>query len=251
LKILLLDIETSPNVAHVWGLFKQNVSISQLQSSSYVMMWSAKWLGGNDMHFGSMHKSTAKKMLKPIHALLDEADAVIHYNGKSFDIPTLNKEFLLYGFRPPSPFKEVDLLLTARDRFRFPSNKLDYICKALNLGEKTKHAGHELWVRCLAGETAAWKEMEAYNRNDVVLLESLYNKLLPWIRNHPNRGTFDEGGNQCPNCGGHKLQRRGYARTQVNKFVRLQCTDCGTWCREPVAETTREERAQLMRPIAQ
>jgi chromosome partitioning protein len=30
LKVLLLDIETSPNLAHVWGIWQQNVGLSQL-----------------------------------------------------------------------------------------------------------------------------------------------------------------------------------------------------------------------------
>ncbi len=105
-KILLLDIEMAPNVAHVWGIWDQNIGINQLQESSYVMCYAAKWLGDKKMVFDSVKKSGDKKMLEGIHKLLDEADAVIHYNGKRFDIPSLNKEFLLHGMFPPAPFKE-------------------------------------------------------------------------------------------------------------------------------------------------
>ncbi len=96
-KILLLDIEMAPNVAHVWGIWDQNIGLNQLQESSYVMCYAAKWLGDKKMIFDSVKKSGDKKMLAGIHKLLDEADAVIHYNGKRFDIPSLNKEFLLHG----------------------------------------------------------------------------------------------------------------------------------------------------------
>ena len=41
-KILLLDIEMAPNVAHVWGIWDQNIGINQLQESSYVMCYAAK-----------------------------------------------------------------------------------------------------------------------------------------------------------------------------------------------------------------
>ena len=78
MKILLLDIETSPNTAHVWGLWQQNVSINQLMESSYVLCYAAKWLNGDDVFFDSVHKSKPKAMLKGIHALLESADAVIH-----------------------------------------------------------------------------------------------------------------------------------------------------------------------------
>jgi len=247
-KILLLDIETAPNLVHVWGLWQQNVAINQIQAAGYVMCWSAKWLGEPGIMFASVYKSSAKKMLAPIHKLLDEADAVIHYNGSRFDIPTLNKEFLLHGMPPPSPAKNVDLLLTARDRFRFPSNKLDYIAKVLAVGQKTKHTGHELWVRCMAGDAAAWKIMERYNRNDVALLERVYKKMLPWIKQHPSFGLYEGRGMCCTNCGSEKLQARGYSRTAVNTYKRFQCLGCGTWTRSPVTQTTTKERRELLRP---
>ena len=100
MRILLLDIESSPNTAHVWGLWQQNVSLNQLMESSYVLCYAAKWLGEEDVFFDSVHQSKPKAMLKGIHGLLDAADAVIHYNGTKFDIPTLNKEFLLHSFNP-------------------------------------------------------------------------------------------------------------------------------------------------------
>jgi DNA polymerase elongation subunit (family B) len=182
MKILLLDIETSPNTAHVWGLYNQNVSLNQLMESSYVMCWAAKWLGEEEIYFDSIMESKHKSMIKKIHALLDECDAVIHYNGTKFDIPTLNKEFLLAGLAPPSPYKEIDLLRTSRSKFKFPSNKLDYVAQALGLGEKVKHIGHELWIKCMNKDKQAWDMMKKYNIQDVALLEKVYVKMLAWVK---------------------------------------------------------------------
>ena len=230
LKILLLDIETSPNTAHVWGLYNQNVSLNQLMESSYVMCWAAKWLGDKDVYFSSMMETSHKKMVKEIYKLLDEADAVIHYNGTKFDIPTLNKEFLLLGLTPPSPYREIDLLRTSRSKFKFPSNKLDYVAQALGLGEKVKHIGHELWIRCMNKDKQAWDMMKKYNIQDVVLLEKVYEKMLSWIRNHPNHNGFTEGV-VCPNCGSNSLQKRGFACNTNTVYQRLRCNDCGKWSR--------------------
>ena len=232
MKILLLDIETAPNVAHVWGLYKQNISISQLLDSSYVMCWSAKWLGEPEVFFDSLYKSKPKKMLQKIYKLLEKADAVIHYNGSRFDIPTLNKEFLLFGFNPPATYQQIDLLKTARKQFKFPSNKLDYIAQSLKVGQKTKHAGHDLWVKCMTGDENSWKIMEEYNKNDVVLLEAVYNKLLPWITNHPNVALINNEELACPNCGANSLNKRGYSFTSSGKYQRYQCKNCGSWHRD-------------------
>jgi hypothetical protein len=246
--ILLLDIETAPNLVHVWGLFQQNVAVNQIQASGYVLCWSAKWYRESEVMFDSVHQSKPKKMLKGIHKLLDRADMVVHYNGKKFDIPTLNKEFVLQAMLPPAPYKQVDLLQTARGQFKFTSNKLDFVARALGLGSKSKHAGHELWIKCMAGDDEAWKVMEAYNRQDVALLEKLYDRLLPWIKAHPNHGVYDTPGIPvCPNCGHHHLHRRGYARTLANVYARYQCMNCGYWTREPFSELAREDRGIIMR----
>lgn len=249
MKLLLLDIESAPNIVHVWGLWQQNVSLNQIMASGYVMCWAAKWYGRDEIYFDSVHQSDAKKMLRGIHRLIDEADAVIHYNGTSFDMPTLNKEFIVHEMAPPAPYKQIDLCSTAKKVFRFPSNKLEYIAQTLGLGSKTKHEGHELWVKCMNDDPAAWQRMEEYNKNDVVLLEAVYNRMRPWIRSHPNRGLYDEPGLPvCPTCGGGHLQRRGYARTQINKFARYQCLDCGSWTREAISEIPTEDRMMMMRP---
>lgn len=228
MKILLLDIESSPNTAHVWGLWQQNVSINQLMESSYVLCYAAKWYGEKEVMFDSVHQSRPKTMLKGIHGLLNDADAVVHYNGTKFDIPTLNKEFLLHSFNPPSPYKQIDLLRVVRSNFRFPSNKLDYVAQRLNLGKKHEHEGHELWVKCMNGDKDAWKRMEKYNIQDVVLLENLYSHLLPWIKSHPNHNLFSDG-HVCPNCSSSSLQRRGTAISATGTYQRYQCRSCGTW----------------------
>lgn len=233
---------------HVWGLWQQNVGINQILASGYVMCWAAKWYGDDEIHFDSVHRSKPEKMLRGIHRLVDDADCVIHYNGTSFDMPTLNKEFIVHGMNPPSPYKQVDLCITAKKVFRFPSNKLEYIAKTLGLGEKTKHEGHELWVKCMNEDPEAWKRMEEYNKNDVVLLESVYEKMRPWVRNHPNHGLYDEPGVPvCPSCGSGRLQRRGFSRTQINKFARYQCQECGSWSREAISEIPKEDRVLLLR----
>lgn len=228
MKILLLDIESSPNTAHVWGLWQQNVSINQLMESSYVLCYAAKWYGEKEVMFDSVHQSRPKTMLKGIHGLLNDADAVVHYNGTKFDIPTLNKEFLLHSFNPPSPYKQIDLLRVVRSNFRFPSNKLDYVAQRLNLGKKHEHEGHELWVKCMNGDKDAWKRMEKYNIQDVVLLENLYGHLLPWIKSHPNHNLFSDC-HVCPNCSSSSLQRRGTAISATGTYQRYQCRSCGTW----------------------
>lgn len=231
MRILLLDVETAPNTAHVWGLWNQNVGLPQLLESGYTLCWSAKWLGEKGEHFGAIWNGK-RKMIKGIHKLMSEADAICHYNGIKFDVPTLNRDFLQMGLAPPPPAKQIDLLKVVRNKFRFPSNKLAYIAPALGIGKKVEHSGHELWIRCIAGDPSAHKLMEKYNRQDTRLLEKLYEKLRPWIKQHPNQGLYDrDNSERCPKCGSETYQRRGFAYTGACVYQQYQCCGCGGWFR--------------------
>lgn len=236
MKILLLDIETAPNVVYTWGLREQNISINQIEQSSYVMCFAAKWYGEKGIHFHAGKKGKGRAhgaMLRTIHKMLSEADMVVHYNGRSFDIPTLNKEFVLAGMKPPAPYKQVDLYRSVKGAFRFQSNKLDYITQALELGHKVRHEGQELWTKCMKGDRRAWTRMKKYNIGDVTLLEKLYDEIKPWIKGHPNHSTFKMIA-ACPPCGSMKLQQRGRASNSQGSYMRFQCQDCGAWSRGPV-----------------
>jgi len=229
-RILLLDIETAPNKVYAWGLWDQNIATNQVMETSYVLCWAAKWYGESGVLFDSVKKSGLERMLGRMHKLLDEADIVVHYNGLKFDIPTLNKEFIQVGFAPPAPYKQIDCMKEVKRMFRFQSNKLDFVSQALGIGAKAKTAGFDLWVKCMEGDARAWRQMERYNRRDVVLLERLYKELRPWIEKHPNIGAFDDV-MACPKCGSEKRQQRGYAVTQMMKYPRYQCQSCGGWYR--------------------
>lgn len=214
--------------AHIWQLKEQYVNPERILDSSYTLCWAAKWYGQKQVMFDSVQKTQPTKvMLQRIHDLISEADAVVHYNGSRFDMPILNKEFLLHNLAPPAPYKQIDLLRVVRKEFRFPSNKLDYIAQRLGLGKKTAHEGYQLWVKCMNKDPVAWKTMEKYNKQDVILLEKVYDRLLPWIKSHPNRNLY--GGDGCPTCGSHKLQKRGFNHTTTGTFQRFQCTNCGSW----------------------
>lgn len=246
MKVLLLDIETAPNTAYVWRLFKENVSLGQLIETSYVMCWSAKWLDEPEVFFSSVYHNGQITMLKTIRDLLAQADVVIHFNGKAFDIPTLNREFLIYGLKPPAPYKQVDLMLVAKDKFRFVSNKLDHIAQELDCGKKHETT-FKLWVDCMNNDVEAWSKMREYNINDVNVLERVYRKMLPWITKGPNMAVYADGAPVCPACGSVEVERRGFAYTTVGKFQRFQCKSCGAWHRN--GKNLIEDQKYVYRPV--
>jgi hypothetical protein len=179
--------------------------------------------------FESIHDSAPEKMIASVHKLLDEADVVVHYNGQRFDVPKLNSEFIYHDIDPPSQYKQLDLLKTTRKQFGFASNKLDYVTQHLEIGAKVKHLGMDLWRDCMDGCPKAWATMRRYNIQDVKLLEKYYNRVLPWINNHPNWGVFlDSDRPTCRNCGSNKVIKKGIERTNALSYQRYKCTNCGT-----------------------
>jgi hypothetical protein len=230
MKVLFLDLETRPNLAYVWGLWDQNVGINQMVSSTEVICFGARWEGQKKVIFKSVHHDGKKVMLDELHALMEEADVLVGWNSQAFDSKHIKREFVENGYLPPSPYKELDLMRVVRSQFKFPSNKLDYVSQKLGVGKKVQHSGFDLWIRCMADEKKAWKEMKEYQIQDVNLLIDLYAILLPWIKNHPHAGLHDDI-DGCTNCASTNLEKRGVSRTVAATYQRYQCRDCGKWMR--------------------
>ena len=254
MKVLLLDIETSPNLAHVWGLWKQNVGLNQLLENSHMLSWAAKWVDESLMYYEDMSNQSERQMLIPLITMLNEADVVVAHNGDKFDVKKINTRCLKYGITPPAPYKSVDTLKVAKRYFAFESNRLDYIAKYLGVGRKSTHAkfpGFELWLGVMDNNPEAWAEMKKYNIMDVEVLEKVYLELLPWITTHPNFGVYsEEEAHQCPKCGSEDLQRRGFYTTNVSKFQRFRCNSCGGWSRTRYNETPKDKMKTLLTNIA-
>jgi hypothetical protein len=228
-RVLLIDIETSPISADVWELWRVNVGLSQIREPTRMICFAAKWLHEPKIQFYSEWQHTHEVMVGKAHDLLSEADAVGHYNGERFDVPHLNREFLLAGLGPPAPYQQIDYLRAIRKQFRFPSNKLAYISAVLGYEGKLAHEGHSLWIKVLDGDPKAQRLMRKYNMRDVECLEELHDRLLPWIPGLPNQAVYSDKPDTCPRCGSPERQSRGFAYTRQGKYQRYQCQGCRGW----------------------
>src|ERR1035437_5750157 len=197
-KICFFDIETAPSLGYFWGkLWETN--IIDVQAPWYMLSFAYKWLGENKIHTRALpdypifkkDKENDKELVEDLHDLFDQADILIAHNGDRFDIRKTNARFIMQGLRPPSPYKTIDTLKAARRHFQFESNKLNDLGQYLKLGRKLPHTGFDLWKRCMTGEKAAWQTMRDYNARDVELLEKVYEKLKPYMTNHPDLGVYE------------------------------------------------------------
>jgi hypothetical protein len=100
-KILVWDLENSPALGWFWGSTYQT-NITKVHTSSRVMSFAAKWHGSKRVEYRSDYHGADGKfdpagnhhdgMVGRIWELLDEADAVISYNGRKHDTPHINTE---------------------------------------------------------------------------------------------------------------------------------------------------------------
>ena len=253
-RVLLFDIETAPIIGHVWSLWENNVALNQIVMDWHVLSWSAKWLGDPPSKVMYDDQRNAKditddsRLLKGIWDLLNEADVVITQNGKSFDQKKLNARFIINKFAPPSSFKHIDTKILASRHFAFTSNKLEYMTdKLCTKYKKLKHdkfPGHEMWTECLKGNIAAWKEMEKYNKYDVLALEELFTKLIPWDSSI-NFNLYHEREEHVCKCGSTDSIRNGFYYTNMGKFQRYRCKKCGAETRDRQNLFSKEKRASL------
>ena len=219
------------------------------------MSWAAKWAGDDGVICQALcdddnytaGQETDAYLCQTLWELLDEADVVVGHNMRRFDAPKINTMFINNGFYPPSPYKIVDTLDVCKKHFSFTSNKLDFVCKKL-LGQEKAPSGFGLWLGCLEGKTESWSKMMEYNIQDVIILEELYKKLLPYISNHPNAGLYtdDADTHVCPKCGGTHLQRRGFYFTNAGKYQRYRCNSCGGWSRSRCMDIEKEHKGRLV-----
>lgn len=259
-KILVLDIETAPMKAYLWSMWQQGVGLNQIANEWFIMSFAAKWLGDSedsiiyqDMR-GKMHTEDDTELLDTLWELLDEADFLLTQNGVKFDDKKIKARMILNGYQPPSSYRHIDTLQIAKREFGFTSNKLEWMTdKLCHKYKKQKHgqfAGFELWKECIAENPEAWAECENYNKYDILSLEELYSIVAPWDRRHPNFNLYHSDEHRVCRCGSVNLKKTGYAYTNLSKFQRYKCLDCGAEQRDRVNLLSKDKRKTLMSNIA-
>ena len=254
-RIITLDIETSPIVAHVWSLFKVTIGLNQIVKEWSIMSYCAKVLGQKRIIYDDCSKEVDprddSRLLVGLHKLLSKVDIVIAQNGRAFDMKKINARFIEAGMLPIPPVRVVDTLEEAKAAAKFTSNRLAWLSDHLTETVKYEHSafpGMELWNECLKGNKAAWREMKKYNCIDVPATEELYLRLRPYMQGHPNVAAYyDDDNMRCPKCGSMRLTPLDKpALTQTGQYTRYQCGNCGGFARSRYTLNSKAKRQSLL-----
>ena len=240
-KILILDLEMAPMRAYVWRRWKENITLDQTITDSFILCWSAKWLYDNNVYSDFLSPEEIaneddSRITASMYNLISNADIVVAYNGKKADIPWLNSAFIRAKLPPTKPFFIVDPYEVVKKVFGFTSNKMDAIAGYLGIEHKLE-TSFDLWKRCMEGSVEAMSYMVKYNRMDVKILEEIYIRLRPWIPRHPNIANIMDT-DVCPFCGlpNYEELEGQYYYTTTGKYKLYRCIECGAIFRSRYAE---------------
>lgn len=216
MKLAFFDIESSALRTRAWSLYDERAIKYDEDWKLLCFAWKEP---GKPPQFERRHGGE-KTLVKKLHKVLSSYDILVAHNGKKFDIKKANAKFLEYGLRPITSYQVIDTLTEARKWFNLTSFRLNDLARLLGLPGKTKHEGFETWEGCERDDPEAWKLMEKYNKQDVILLEQVYERLEEWIKQV--RPVWK--GKLCE-CGS-KLQKRGEVKKDSKTFQRYYCLDC-------------------------
>lgn len=226
-RVLVVDIERLPGLAHVWEPRTKYVAPRNFVEWPRTVCFAARWYGQKRVRFhAEWEPSSHEEMIAKAWELYDEADAVVTFNGVRFDNRKLKTEWLEAGFPPPRPWKDIDLFQVVRREFGFESNSLDTVTRRLGRpGKETFYSVTDTQA-AVDGDRDAQARLRTYNQGDIELTEWLYDRLRPWIRNHPHIGSSGDE-LSCNRCGGKDLtlQPTRY-RAVVLDYSLYRCDHC-------------------------
>ena len=242
-RILIYDIETMATLAYVWTQYDAN--IISTHTDWHLLSFAYKWAGEKQIRFHAIWDEESWKpgstddeaLTQRLRDLFDEADIVVAYNGDGFDQKKTNARMLFHRIDPPSPYRTIDPLKVMRANFKNYSNSLKETARLLSLEHKLEVGGFGTWLGCMAGDKVAQARMKKYNRGDITVLDELYVLLTPWIKKI-NMGMFNVNleDPSCARCGSKNVMRRGFQLSNVYRYQRWHCGDCGGWSRSRMAE---------------
>lgn len=228
---LFFDVEVSPNVGLFWQSgYKQKIDYQNIIKERAIICICYKWEEEKEVYFLTWdRKQCDKKLIAKFIEVANQADELVGHNGDRFDLPWIRGRCAHHGLEMFPDYATIDTLKLSRWKFRFNSNRLDYIASFLGIGNKIK-TDFNLWKDVVLGRSdKALGQMVKYCKKDVVLLEQVFNKLKLHMQPKMHYGViFGEDRSSCPECGSDELTKVKSRTTQTGlKKIILKCNTCG------------------------
>jgi len=229
-KRLFFDIEVSPNLGMFWEAgYKKNIGYENIIKERAIICICYKWEDDKEVISLTWDSDQSdKKMLEQFIKVANTADEIVGHNGDKFDLAWVRTRCLFHKIPMFPSYTTIDTLKISRSKFKFNSNKLDYIAKYLGMGKKIR-TEFSLWKDIfIHNDEIAMNKMVKYCKMDVVLLERVYKQLAVHIEPKTHFGViFGTSREECPECGSDDLIKDG-TRTLASGTTKqiYQCNTC-------------------------
>jgi DNA polymerase elongation subunit (family B) len=232
-KRLFFDIEVSANIGLFWQSgFKLNIGPESIIKERAIICICYKWEDSKEVHSLEWDsKQCDKKMLQKFIHIANTADELVGHNGDKFDLAWIRTRCLFHRIDMFPGYTTIDTLKISRSKFKFNSNKLDYIAKFLGVGEKIK-TDYGMWKDIMLNKCkASMSKMVKYCKMDVVVLEKVYKELSVHILSKVHYGViFGHDRGSCPECGSDDIVRMCNRVTASGvKKIQYQCKTCNKY----------------------
>lgn len=229
-KRLFFDIETSPNIGMFWQAgYKQKIDYSNIIKERAIICICYKWEDEKEVYSLTWdRKQSDRVMLEKFIEVANVATEMVGHNGDKFDLAWIRTRCLFHNIDMFPKYQTIDTLKVSRSKFRFNSNRLNYIADYLGLGQKIK-TEFDLWKNILLDNNKqSMEDMVKYCKKDVVLLEKVFKKLRVHMDNKVHYGVlFNQDRGSCPECGSDELIRHKVRTTPTGlKKIQYQCSTC-------------------------
>jgi DNA polymerase elongation subunit (family B) len=233
IKRLYFDIETSYNIVKSWRIgYDIKLDPSSIIKERAIICICYKWEGDKNVKSLTWNRGDDSSMIIKFSEILNSADEVVTHNGDKFDVKWFRTRCLYHGVALTPYIQSIDTLKEAKKLFLFNSNKLDYISKFIGLSGKIETGGLELWDDIiLRNDRQALHKMVTYCKNDVTLLEKVFLKLNPYLKNKITKTVRIEGnGIHCVECNSTNIKKVKLRISAAGRYTQqYRCSDCGKY----------------------
>jgi DNA polymerase elongation subunit (family B) len=229
LNVLVFDIETVPALAATYHTGKQTLCEDQLISDPYIASIQYKWYGDSNVKvlLADLNKSDDKAILKTFVEIVDKADWVVYHNGDSFDWRWVQQRLAYHKLPALAPKESTDTMRACKKHFKLMKYTLSYCCKYFKVSHKKESGGFKTWVGLLLKDKKVLKDFKAYGKQDVISLEQLFIRILPYITKKPKvKQTLSDF--RCE-CGSKSYVKNGTRLTTAGvRQQQIRCKGCAS-----------------------
>lgn len=188
------------------------------------------------------------EVVKKFHQVLSDPDLklIVGHNSQAFDIKKLNTKFSIYGLDPIDFPAHVDTIKANKKYRKSSSNSLAHLCREFDVTKKIDLPSSVMWAADDGCEKSL-RKLVKYNKGDIISGASVYFKLLPYIKNHPDMRRLADPTktaakaktlSECGTCNSDNTYSLGLRADMQGPYRRIKCRSCGATTKQRL---TKEE----------